>query len=62
MPWITVTEALLKAIPASSAARLICIRAPASSPWAKHSGRYRKIRFTALSARVSVMGWALREV
>ena len=33
IPWITVTEALLKAIPASSAAKLICILASRSSPW-----------------------------
>ena len=62
MPCTMVTEALLKAMPASRAARDISSLASTFPPSWKATGRYLKILCTAERANTSVSGCAFTEV
>ena len=62
IPCTMVTEALLIHTRASYAAMSICSRAVSFSGSLYAVGRFAKIRFSADSAKVSVMGFAFLEV
>ena len=62
IPWTMVTEELLKAMPASRAARAIWFLPSQSSPCSHTFFKWLKILWQADRARVSLRGWAFFEV